>query len=77
MTRRLVNAIDGHVRQTTTVAELLREIGEAETYLADLRTDLVRHARSKGATWVQVGELLGVTAQAARQRYGKRTGPGA
>lgn len=34
------------------------------------RDDLVRRLRDKGATWTEVGFALGVTAQAAQQKYG-------
>ena len=32
---------------------------------------LVRDARASGVTWPQVGRALGVTTQAAQQRYGR------
>jgi hypothetical protein len=32
---------------------------------------LVRDARASGITWPQVGRALGVTTQAAQQRYGR------
>lgn len=35
----------------------------------------VAYARRDGATWQWIGERLGVTAQAAQQRYGKVTRP--
>lgn len=33
----------------------------------------VADARSRGLTWSQIGELLGVSEEAARQKYGART----
>ena len=33
----------------------------------------VANARSRGLTWAQIGELLGVSEEAARQKYGTRT----
>jgi hypothetical protein len=33
--------------------------------------DLVRGARESGASWKQVGQELGTTGEAARQRYGR------
>ncbi len=33
----------------------------------------VQECRSSGATWQQVGDALGVSMQAAQQRYGKTT----
>jgi hypothetical protein len=38
-------------------------------------TSLVQYARTAGVTWPQVGRALGVTSQAAQQRYGKRPKP--
>lgn len=32
-----------------------------------------QHAKEHGATWQQIGNELGITKQAAEQRYGKRT----
>lgn len=32
--------------------------------------DLVREARDNGSTWQEIGDALGVTRQAAQQRYG-------
>ena len=33
----------------------------------------VNAARSSGATWEQIGDALGVSRQAAQQRYGEQT----
>jgi len=54
------------------VAEyLLRRaaIGQAESEWR--LTDAVAAARAAGWSWRRIGELLGVSAQAAHQRYGK------
>lgn len=34
--------------------------------------DLVRHARASGVPWSRIGQQLGTTGEAARQRYGHR-----
>lgn len=36
---------------------------------------VVQHARERGATWQAIGDVLGVTRQAAFQRYGKPIDP--
>lgn len=36
------------------------------------RLEIVRLARRDGATWTDIGHWLGVSAQAASQRYGKQ-----
>lgn len=33
--------------------------------------DAVARAREKGSTWATIGEILGTSAQAAQQRYGR------
>ena len=44
-------------------ASRLRQAAEA------LVTELVVQARNEGATWADIGEALGVSTQAAHQRY--------
>jgi hypothetical protein len=36
-----------------------------------LTADWVQKARDAGASWQQIGDALGVTRQAAQQRYGR------
>jgi hypothetical protein len=55
-------------------AEDLRAIGEALHAVAasDLRlADQVAKARANGRTWTQIGAVLGVSKQAARERFGQ------
>ncbi len=57
------------VMTETDVAKIRAAIGEVSR--ATKRRDLlVRRARVQGATWTEVGFALGVTAQAAQQKYG-------
>jgi hypothetical protein len=55
-------------------AEDLRAIGQALHAVAasDLRlADQVAKARANGRTWTQIGAVLGVSKQAARERFGE------
>lgn len=60
---------NGGVRGTTT-EEALGAVRRAELALEDTRAALVLAARYAGASWAEVGALLGVSKQAAAQRYG-------
>lgn len=68
-------AADGAARSA--VDELTRGDREASLEAANrlrhaadaLVTELVAEARDQGATWAEVGEVLGVSTQAAHQRY--------
>lgn len=51
------------------VATAVRNVADAETQL----TDAVRIARKNGRSWGRIGMALGVTKQAARQRFGEDT----
>ena len=51
------------------VAAAVRDVADAETQLADA----VRLARQNGRSWGRIGLALGVTKQAARQRFGEDT----
>jgi hypothetical protein len=55
-------------------SEDLQAIGEALHAVAasDLRlADQVAKARANGRTWTQIGAVLGVSKQAARERFGE------
>ena len=53
----------GDVTQRLEAAQRLRHAAEA------LVAELVAEARRKGATWADIGETLGVSTQAAHQKY--------
>jgi hypothetical protein len=69
-----------HLVQATGDGELT--VGAALTASAALRDAadrklfvLVGFARDAGASWSAIGEALGVTTQAAHQRYGRKSPP--
>lgn len=59
----------GDVTQRLEAAQRLRHAAEA------LVAELVAEARSDGATWSDIGETLGVSTQAAHQKYRWVAGP--
>lgn len=60
---------------TGTTQEELRHIAAALDIVDHLTRAAVTAARQDGQTWEQVGYALGVTKQAAQQRYGTRKQP--
>lgn len=57
------------LRQAT-LKEIARQGHEIDRRVAQLG-GAVRRARNQGATWREIGEALGVSAQAAQQRFRK------
>jgi hypothetical protein len=54
--------------------EALVALGQAAGHLLAARDEVeysVRAARRHGATWRQIGDELGISKQAAQQRYGR------
>ena len=49
------------------IGEALRAVAKSDLILADQ----VAKARAKGRTWTQIAAVLGVTKQAARERFGE------
>lgn len=56
----------------------LTQIRDARLAAQDLTDDIAHYAKAAynaGATWEQIGSALGVTKQAAQQKYGRTFGP--
>lgn len=51
--------------------EALKHLGDVDLDLDALRADLVDHLRRDGHTWQSIAVVLGVSRQAAQQRYGR------
>ena len=49
---------------------VLRDLDVLQATIEDVRLEIVRDMRGEGISWNEIGEALGVTRQAARQRYG-------
>jgi hypothetical protein len=54
---------------------LVRAARGVQDQADDLLTTAVHQARESGCTWQEIGDVLGVTRQAAFQRYGKPIDP--
>jgi hypothetical protein len=50
----------------------LPELVELRTVLNGIEAMLVARARENGASWAEIGALLGITRQSAHRRYGPR-----
>ena len=49
--------------------DALRELGRCEGEIERLRRERIKEARSAGASWKQVGEVLGMTEQSAWEYF--------
>lgn len=58
-------------RALSTALEKARSLKDVERDAGAAVREAVEEARKAGATWEQVGEALGITRQAAHERYGK------
>ena len=59
-----------HLADTYSPTDLLDTLATYRAHVEDAIHLAVVQARAEGMTWEQVGDLLGVTRQAAQQRYG-------
>jgi hypothetical protein len=55
--------------------DLVRRARDADTLAGQVLTLSVQQCRDAGHTWQEIGDLLGVTRQAAFQRFGKPVDP--
>jgi hypothetical protein len=53
----------------------LRGSAEVQTHAGDLVAAAVERARTAGCTWQQIGDVLGISRQAAFQRFGRPIDP--
>jgi hypothetical protein len=58
---------DSDAADLRAIAEALRAVAASDLGLADR----VAQARANGRTWTQIGAVLGVSKQAARERFGE------
>ncbi len=76
-----VGEVSGHAEQAIVATgaqalpplERLALAGQVRARAEQVVTLKVVECRASGATWQQVGDALGVSMQAAQQRYGKTT----
>lgn len=59
------------VETSTATADILAELAYTARVVDDLTRYVVHELRRKGTTWNALGEHLGVSRQAAQQRYSK------
>jgi hypothetical protein len=55
---------------TPTTLRVVAEYGALARHADEMLRQVVGNARGNGATWKAIGDSLGVTAQAAQQRFG-------
>jgi hypothetical protein len=54
------------------LSQVSEQLKVAQSRLDELALDMVVRARARRETWRSIGEALGVSGQAAHQRFGKR-----
>jgi len=52
------------------VGEVLADLALARELMRSLERRIVQLLRGQGATWEEIGDALGISLQAARERYG-------
>ncbi len=73
--RTQVDSIFRTVTNMDVALEVLTDIAGLRAYLNDREDHAALSARQRGATWEQIGTALGITRQAAQQRWGHITDP--
>ena len=70
-------AILGHAQlaqagsgDTESLLQLVQVTGKAAAICADFQRSAVQQARRSDVSWVEIGEALGISKQAAQQRFG-------
>ena len=58
--------------QEITLGDALAATAALKTAADSIIFELVSHAREAGASWAEIGQALGVSTQAAHQRFGRR-----
>lgn len=69
-----VTAVSSERRQIEPVLEALTAVEALARVVDRWRARLVRLARTRGAPWTDIGQSLGVSKQAAHERYGRARG---
>jgi len=62
--------------QPEQTVELLKELVALRSSLDSLESQLVATARARGCSWVELGEILGLTPQGASKRHRAARRPG-
>jgi hypothetical protein len=72
---RLLDALDPATAEVENTEDLRAVAAAADTLAADEArlTEAVEIARARGRSWTRIGIALGVSRQAARQRYADKT----
>jgi len=70
-------AILGHAQlaqsgsgDTESLLQLVQVTGRAAAICSDFQRSAVQQARRSGVSWVEIGDALGISKQAAQQRFG-------
>jgi hypothetical protein len=66
-----LGGVIGDEGETRAWQRLLDQVVAARECLAALEFETVQVVREAGATWEEIGEALGMSRQAARQRFGQ------
>ena len=57
--------------EPTNIATVLRDLADLRRKLDELEHHVIGLLRDNGATWEEIGDELGISRQAARQRFEK------